>query len=192
MPILASETSVYPDDLLQADNWDSESFESCVDHPTWWILHTRPRQEKSIARDLLRRRIPFYLPLVRRRLLIRGRPVQSHVPLFAGYAFIYGTREHRLQALATDRVAQSFAVIDGARLRSELQRVEQLISAGVPLTIESRLQVNQRVRVRAGALAGMEGIICRRRNETRLIVWIQLLQQGVSLEIEDFLLEPIG
>jgi hypothetical protein len=67
-----------------------------------------------------------------------------------------------------------------------------LIDSGAALTIESRLEANQPVRVRAGALMGMEGIVVRRKNQTRLVVWVKMLQQGVSLEIEDYLLEPIG
>ena len=156
------------------------------------MLYTRPRQEKSLARDLLSREIPFYLPLVPRRLLIRGRPVFSHVPLFSGYVFVHGSHEDRLRSLMTNRVAQVFSVDDGDRLRCDLQNIQLLIESGAPLTVESRLEANQPVRVRAGAMAGLEGIVLRRKNETRLLVWVKLLQQGVSLEIDDFLLEPIG
>jgi transcriptional antiterminator RfaH len=189
MPILAAEQNIYPSDLLEC------SGEGLVATPdftgsAWWVIYTRPRQEKSLARDLLSREISFYLPLVPRRLLIRGRPVFSHVPLFSGYVFVHGSREDRLRTLMTNRVAQVFSVDDGQRLRTDLQNIQLLIESGAPLTIESRLEANQPVRVRAGALAGLEGIVVRRKNETRLVVWVKLLQQGVSLEIDDFLLEP--
>lgn len=189
MPILAAEPNVYPSDLL-----DGAGEPLALDHElagsAWWVLYTRPRQEKSLARDLLSREIPFYLPLVRRRLLIRGRPVFSHVPLFSGYVFVNGSREDRLRSLKTNRVAHVISVDDGERLLGDLQNIRLLIESGAPLTIESRLEANQPVRVRAGALAGLEGIILRRKNETRLLVWVTLLHQGVSLEIDDFLLEP--
>ncbi len=122
---------------------------------SWWVLYTRPRQEKSLARDLLSRGIQFYLPLVPRRLLIRGRPVFSHVPLFSGYVFVHGSREDRLRSLMTNRVAQVISVDDGERLRRDLQSIQWLIESGAPLTIESRLEANQPVRVRAGGVGGL-------------------------------------
>jgi transcription antitermination factor NusG len=195
MPILAAEPHLFPADLLESPPAHDQFFSQekpGSENPGWWVFYTRPRQEKSLARDLLQREIAFYLPLVPRRLLIRGRPVYSHVPLFNGYVFVYGSREDRLRTLMTNRAAQVFAVDDGQRLRLDLQNIKMLIDSGAALTIESRLEANQPVRVRAGALMGMEGIVVRRKNQTRLVVWVKMLQQGVSLEIEDYLLEPIG
>ena len=48
-----------------------------------------------------------------------------------------------------------------------------------------------RVRVRRGPLAGVEGTVLTRRGRKRLLVSVDFLQQGASVEIEDFLLEPI-
>jgi transcription antitermination factor NusG len=193
MPILAAEPHLFPSDLLESPSEQFFSDEKAgSEAPSWWVFYTRPRQEKSLARDLLQREIAFYLPLVPRRLLIRGRAVYSHVPLFNGYLFVHGSREDRVRTLMTNRAAQVFPVDDGERLRCDLQKIKILIESGAPLTIESRLEANQPVRVRAGALMGMEGIVVRRKNQTRLVVWVKMLQQGVSLEIEDYLLEPIG
>ena len=129
MPILAAEPNIFPSDLLVVPGINvvpnSESARAA-----WWVLYTRPRQEKSLARDLLSREIPFYLPLVPRRLLIRGRPVFSHVPLFSGYVFVHGSHEDRLRSLMTNRVAQVFSVDDGDRLRSDLQNIQLLIESG--------------------------------------------------------------
>ena len=60
-------------------------------------LHPAPPKRKSLARDLLHLQIPFYLPLVSRRLLIRSRPIRTYVPLFAGYVFAYGTDANRVR-----------------------------------------------------------------------------------------------
>ncbi|MCC7083886.1 MAG: antitermination protein NusG [Pirellulales bacterium] len=193
MPILAREPNVFPPDLLDFEhsNCTLESTKVESGASNWWVLYTRSRQEKSLARDLLQREIPFYLPLVRRRLLIRGRPVHSQVPLFTGYVFIYGSPSDRTRALMTNRISQTLLVDDGRRLQRDLRNVQHLIDRGTPLTVESRLEPNQRVRVRAGALMGLEGIVQRRKNATRIAVWINMLQQGVSVEIEDYLLEPL-
>ena len=73
----------------------------------------------------------------------------------------------------------------------ELQQLQRLIATNAPLTVESRLAPGRRVRVRQGPFAGIEGTVLVRRGETRLLVSINFLQQGASVEIDDFQLEPI-
>ena len=94
-------------------------------------------------------------------------------------------------SLATNRVLRVLPVNDGQRLIADLRQIERLIQANVPLTVESRLQAGRNVRVRSGPLAGVEGVVLRRRGETRLLVSVNFLQQGASVEIEDFCLEPL-
>lgn len=186
MPILESEPNLHPENLLDGNiDLEISPFERA-----WWVIYTRARQEKCLARDLRQREISFFLPLVQRRLLIRGRPFYSHVPLFSGYLFLFGTDEDRVRTLMTNRVAEVIPVSDPEQLVVDLRNVQRLIQTGAPLTVESRLVPNQRVRIRCGAMAGLEGIVMKRKNMTRLMVWVNLLQQGVSLEIDDYLLEP--
>ena len=188
MPILAAEPNIYPGNLLDDFDYVQAAEEQAA---TWWVFYTRPRQEKSLARDLFHLQIPFYLPLVSRRLLIRSRPIRTYVPLFAGYVFAYGTDANRVRALTTRRVAQVFGCNDGLELQHDLRNIQRLIASGRPLTVEARLQPGDRVRIRSGPFSGLDGTICRRKNETRLVVWVKLLQQGVSLEIDDCWLEPV-
>ena len=185
MPILAEETALFPEDLLDA--WEPGSSER-----TWWAIYTKARQEKSLARHLLRYQVPFYLPMVAKTLLKRGRRVRSHVPLFAGYVFLYGSVDERRLALTTNRISQVLVVADPARLHRDLQQVRRLIESGAPLTVESRLQPGQRVRIRAGALEGVEGEVISRSRKCRMVVAVDFLQKGVSMEIEDVMLEPLG
>ena len=190
MPVLAEETSVYPDDLLDAPQ-DADAWEAETPMRRWWVLSTKSRQEKALVRELLRFEIPFYLPLAKTGRIHRGRLVCAHVPLFTGYVFLYGTEEERVRSLTTNRIARVLAVGDGDRLRSELGQIDKLIASGAPMTLESRLAGGRRVRVRRGPLAGLEGTVHKRRGRTRLLVSIDFLQQGSSVEIDDFLLEPI-
>jgi transcriptional antiterminator RfaH len=76
-------------------------------------------------------------------------------------------------------------------MTTDLRQIRTLIEAGVPLTTEGRLQAGQRVRVKSGSLLGLEGVILSRRGEDRLLVAVQFLQQGVSIQINDYQLEPI-
>ena len=183
MPILPAETSIFPDNLL-------EDFTAGTSERSWLVVHSKARQEKALARHLLALEIPFYLPLIAKNYLIRERRVQSYIPLFSGYVFLYGTERERFESLTTNRISHVLPVSDEEQLCCDLRAVQQLIETDAPLTVESRLQPGQPVRVIAGAMAGLEGTVVSRRGKTRLIVSVNFLQQGVSFEVDDFLLEP--
>ncbi len=185
MPILKEEPSLFPETLL-----DVPPSEPPVRR--WFVLYTKSRQEKSLARELLKYGIAFYLPLVRRTNVSRGRKRTALVPLFGGYVFLYGSEEERVRSLTTGRISRVLDVEDADQLVFDLRQLRQLITADAPLTVESRLMAGQWVRVRQGAFAGLEGTVMKRRGKTRLLVSINFLQQGASVEIDNFLLEPLG
>jgi transcription antitermination factor NusG len=157
----------------------------------WWALMTKARQEKAVARHLMARGVPFYLPLVWKDSYIRGRRVRSHIPLFSNYVFLYGTPEERVTAMQSNRLCETLQVTDQAELLGDLRNIERLVLADAPLTVESRLQPGRRVRVKSGVMRGVEGLVTQRRSRSRLLVLVHFLQSGVSVEIEDFMLEPI-
>ena len=184
MPVLAKETCRFPETLFESADLPAEGVQ-------WMVVYTKPRQEKSLARDLLRKTIPFYLPLVKKTLQYGRRRVVSFAPLFDGYMFMLGSESQRTISMATNRVLRILPVNDGQQLTSDLRQIERLIEANVPLTVESRLHAGMHVRVRSGLMAGVEGVVLRRRGETRLLVSVNFLQQGASVEIEDYRLEPL-
>ena len=184
MPILGEEVSLYPLTLL--DGTDGQA----VDRQ-WWVLYTKARQEKAVARDLAAFGSPFYLPLVKKTFVHGGRTFRSYIPLFSGYVFLYGSDNERVRSLTTNRIARVLTVHDQDRLQHDLSQVRKLIAANVPLTVEGRLEPGDRVRVRHGTFAGLEGRVLFRRGQVRLVVSVNFLQQGASVEIEDFMLEPI-
>ncbi len=115
----------------------------------------------------------------------------AQVPLFPGYVFMFGSEQERILSLTTNRVSRILEVADPSHLRAELEQINRLIHCGAPLTVEQRLAPGNRVRIKHGAMAGLEGTVLVRRGKTRLIVAVTLLQQGVSVEVDDFSLEPI-
>lgn len=154
-------------------------------------MYTKPRQEKSLARQLVAMDLSFYLPLIPKTNVIRGRKVTSWIPLFCGYVFFFGTDEERCRALATHRITMTIPAPSVEEMAQDLRNIQALIASGAPLTVEGRLQPGRRVRVITGTLMGVEGTITERRGRDYLLIAIDFLQQGVSLLIQDFMVEPI-
>jgi len=184
MPILQPEPSIFPDDLLVLGAEDNVE-------RRWWAVYTKARQEKALARDLFAQQIPFYLPLVPRASSSRGRRIESLLPLFKGYLFIFAREEERVETLRTNRVSRLIAVDAPVTLQRELWQVQQLIARKAPLVVEARLAPGRRIRVKSGAFMGIEGVVEEQRSGYRLIVEVSFLQQSVSVELDDAQLEPI-
>ena len=192
MPILAEEPSVFPGDLLEewGNTYGPTSSES---ERLWWVIYTKSRQEKALARDLLANQIPFYLPQVKRDVLIRRRRCQTLVPVFPGYLFLFGSPKERVASLSlrTNRISQMLPVAEQDELLRDLRQLADLIAVGAPLTLEQRQCAGRKARIRSGPLAGFEGTIIQRRGADRLLIAVDFLQRGVSVEINDFLVEPV-
>ena len=192
MPILQLEQNVFPENLLSGFTDEQEEAVTTNDSRSWWALFTMARREKSLARQLVAQSVPFYLPLVAKDNRTRGgRRVRSYMPLFTGYVFLYGSASERIKALTTNHISQTLPVLDHQQLVTDLRQVQQLIDSDSPLTIERRLMPGRCVRVTSGPLAGVEGTVTARRGKTRLLVDMHFLEAGVSVEIDDYLVEPM-
>lgn len=184
MPILPPEPDCYPSDLLDRDE---------VSQQSWWMLYTKSRQEKLLMRHLRRLGIYHYGPqIAKRQRSPSGRIRTSYVPLFNNYVFACGDTNSRYHAICTGCVQKATEISSTGDFLSDLRQIRGLIEMGVPLTIESRLEPGQHVRVRSGSFAGYEGTVLRREQETRLLVAVRFMDQGVSVKLEDCQLEPIG
>jgi transcriptional antiterminator RfaH len=150
MPILPAEPDIYPDDLL--DGVAGPSSEGRL----WYCLHTRPRQEKAIARDLRAGRVPFYLPqVVQEGRTPAGRKTSSLLPLFGGYLFLFGDEQERVRALKGDRIVNILEVADQADLADELRQIHRILRSGLPVRTEPSVPVGGRIRIASGPLAGL-------------------------------------
>lgn len=182
MPILKEEPSLFPENLLE------NSRQETLDR-VWWVVYTKARQEKSLARELYAYEIPFFLPLFKKTTITRGRKRSSFAPLFAGYVFLYATETERVKSLTTNRISRIITVNDPEQLVHDLNQLQRLIASDAPLNVEHQILPGDKVRVKQGALMGLEGTVLVRRGVTRLLVAVNFLQQGASVEVEDFLLE---
>jgi transcription antitermination factor NusG len=184
MPILGAEVSLNPPNLLSELSVESND-------RRWWAFYTKARQEKAFARALVGQEIPFYLPLVAKDNIIRGKKVRSRIPLFGGYIFLFASEEERVLSLTTNRVSTILPVENAEQLRKDLLNISTLIDSDAPLTVEKRIVTGDRVRIKNGSMEGLEGVVINRKGKERLMVAVTMLQQGVSVELEDFLVEPI-
>ena len=187
MPILKKENDIFPPELLDDDALLADP-EKC-----WWCIYTMSRREKELMRQLENRQIAFYGPVVAKRYRSHsGRLRTSFIPLFTNYVFLFGSEDDRRSALTSNCISKCTEVKDGRRLVADLRQIKSILDAEVPVTAEARLEPGNPVRVKNGPFLGYEGTVIRREGKTRLLLSIHFLEQGVSIELDEALLEPLS
>jgi transcription antitermination factor NusG len=175
--------------LLGENALDSRS------EPRWFAVYTASRHEKRVAQHLAQREIEHYLPLYRSaRKWSDGSKVILDLPLFPGYLFVHIRRTERVRVL---EVPGALAVVGGSG-REPIPMPDDAIESlrtGLHLrAVEPHplLRIGQRARIRSGALAGMEGIVLRKKNNLRMVLTLEFIQRSIAVEVSADDLEPLG
>ncbi|MGH7866111.1 MAG: UpxY family transcription antiterminator [Candidatus Dormibacteraceae bacterium] len=162
------------------DHWNDES------RVAWHALYTRYQHEKLVEQLLIEKGFETFLPLyqVSHRWKDRIRPLL--LPLFPSYVFIRGGLDRRLDIVTTTGVHTIVGNREraGTVTEAEIGVMRQLVETKLRVEPHPFLKVGDRVRVKFGSLAGFEGILVRKKNQCRLVLSVQLLQQSVATEVD--------
>lgn len=161
----------------------------------WYAVHTRARHERVVAHRLREQGVNTFLPLVTEVHRWSDRRKSVELPLFGCYVFVKlpPTGEDRLRVLRIDGV---FKFV-GARgvgtpiAEAQIDAVRTLIGQQIPWSAHPFLQIGQRVRVRGGALDGVEGILLARNDDNTLVVSVDAIQRSLAVRIEGYDVEPV-
>jgi len=165
-----------------------------VGAPNWYALFTRYRHEKSVASSLSNKNHEVYLPLYRSVRRWQDRAKQILFPLFPCYVFIREGMDRQLQVLTTPGVLH--IVASGGRPaivpQSQLDAVRRIVESSLAVESHPYLQTGDRVRINAGPLTGLEGILTRKKGQARLVVSMDMLGRSAAVEVDDLNVERIG
>ena len=157
----------------------------------WFVLHTKSRNEKALAWDLVSKEINYFLPMCWKTTHTKGRKFKSLMPLFTCYMFFNGNENQRIEVLRTNRVANIIEVRDQQQLIKELSEFEQALQAGADLKPDKYIKAGQLCQVIAGPLRGLKGVAQNTTAGTRLMLNIDILGQAASVEIDSDIIEII-
>jgi transcription antitermination factor NusG len=159
----------------------------------WYAVQTRARHEKLVAYRFQERCISSFLPLVTEVHRWSDRKKIVELPLFSCYVFakIAATNVDRLRVLKVDGVLSLVGTRgQGTPIPEEqIQSVRILVEQKRQWSSHPFLKIGQRVRIRSGALDGMEGILVSRNGDHSLVVSIDAIQRSLSVRLEGYELE---
>ena len=160
----------------------------------WVALYTASRHEKQVQRQLADKDTDAFLPLYNaRREWKKRKSVDIDLPLFPNYVFARIAPGQRAAVLGTPGV---FSIVGSSREAWELpaRDVEALRSVASLRKLEPYpyLVVGERARVRSGPLAGLEGVIVRKKKNLQIVMSLDQIMRSVAIEVEADELEPLS
>jgi transcription antitermination factor NusG len=158
----------------------------------WYALHTRSRHEKRVAERLVSQSLETFLPLHRSRHTWKnGVHVDVDLPLFPCYLFARASVYDRIRLLQHPGVL-GFAASSAKPTVISDQEISILRTATERFKAEPHPYLNNgdAVRIVAGPLAGMTGILTRRKQEYRVVLSIEAIMRSIVVEVSEFEIEP--
>jgi transcription antitermination factor NusG len=162
---------------------------------SWYAVQTLPRHEKAVVGHLQTENIDCFVPLTLRVHKWSDRDRSVSLPIFPGYAFVRlnDYRGERLRVLRRPGVVRFVGNSQGAiPLREyEIEHIRQLRENKIHCEPHPYLQAGQKVRIRNGALRGVEGILLLETGKDSLVLSISLIQRSLSIRIEGYDVEVL-
>ena len=156
------------------------------DNKKWIAVYTKPRHEKTVENELLKKGFEVYLPILKQRRKWSDRKKWVELPLFRSYIFVKTEIKNSLFVLQTMGVVKvikfggEIAVIQN----DSIQAIKLMIEGGyMPEAIDYFVK-GETVEVKSGPLKGLIGEVIRVDNSDRLLVRVDAIQHSISVQID--------
>jgi transcription antitermination factor NusG len=159
----------------------------------WYVLYTRHQHEKTVAQILAGKGFETFLPLYESVRRWKDRSKLLSLPLFPCYVFLKGGIDRRLDILTTPGVHSLVSTVGlpAAVPSAEIEAIRRVSESGAGVEPYPFLKCGDRMRVKCGPLAGIEGILIRKKNSYRLVLSVEMLGKAAAVEIDAFLVERL-
>lgn len=167
--------------------------ESAAAQTRWYAVYTYANHEKRVAEQFVGRGVEHFLPQYESLRRWKDRKVRLQRPLFPGYLFVHMAAQERLRILQVPGVVRlvGFNGSPTPMQQEDIERIRGFLGQGWRAEPHPYLQTGKRARVMRGPLAGMEGIIVRRKNRSRLVLSFDLIQRSLAIELDEMDLAPL-
>ena len=165
--------------------------------PAWYAVYAQVRHESKVYSRLLAKSFECLLPQMERWSRRRDRRKKIQVPIFPGYLFVRAELDNyeQVKILQTPGVVRIVRNEDGPLPvpDKQMSSLITLLDNATVLTVHPYLKEGMQVRIVNGPLYGCEGILVRKKHEkARLVVAIDIIQQAVSVEMNEDDVEPVS
>ena len=162
---------------------------------SWYAVQTRARHERVVLQRFREKGLTTFLPVFTEIRRWSDRQKVLELPLFSCYVFvkIMNTNEDRQRVLFTESVFDFVGLPRrGTPIPDEqIEAVRTIVEERVSWHSHPFLKIGQRVRIRSGALDGVEGILIDRNGRDTLVISVDLIQRSMAIRIDGYSVEPV-
>jgi len=157
-------------------------------------IRVRARSEAAIAAALAGRGVPALCPVYVQRKRLSDRVKMVPAALFPCYIFqpYHSSMKRTIVTMPGVREivsnGQQVLLIEGA----DLKLIRHLSLQGLNYRPTSTLCAGQKVKINSGPLDGLEGLLVRTKNESRVVLSVELLQRSVITEVDELDVTPVS
>lgn len=168
--------------------WSAQNMQPC-----WYAAYTSANHEKKAASEISRRGVECFLPVYRTVRRWSDRRVELELPLFPSYVFVRMELRDRLKVQQVPGVAWlvGFGGVPAALPGEDIEALRSRLQGQVDARPHPLLTTGRRVRLKHGPLAGLQGILVRRKGKFRLVVSIELIQRAMAVDVDAADVEPL-
>jgi transcription antitermination factor NusG len=156
----------------------------------WHVVWTHSNCEDLVSGQLAAAGFHPFVPKIEQWARRNGSRRAVNVPLFAGYQFLNDALD-KMRHVAVRKARGVVAILGEGWDRpaviadAEIEAIRKVVDTRVPAFAHPYLKEGRRVRIEAGPLAGVEGILVRVRPDKGLLVLsVDLLQRSVAVEVD--------
>jgi len=160
----------------------------------WYVLYTRHQHEKTVAQLLTSKGFEILLPLYSTARRWKDRTKLLSLPLFPCYVFLRGGLKRRLDIMTTPGIHAlvSTSGQPAAIPAAEIEAIRRAVESGARVEPHPYLKCGEWMRVKSGPLAGVQGILVRRKNLCRLVLSVEMLGKSAAVEVDASLVERLN
>jgi len=161
--------------------------------PRWYAVCTKHQHEPSVAKMLVAKGFEVFYPTYSAVHRWKDRSKELEMPLFPGYLFFQGGLDRRLHILTIPGVFTivSFGDTPAEIPSAEIDAIRRVVFAPLKVEPHPYLAQGDCVRVVRGPLAGLSGVLERKKDVVRLVVSVELLGRSAAVEIDAASVERI-
>ncbi len=155
----------------------------------WYAVHVKPHHEFQVLERLAGPGIETFLPSIERLSKWTDRNKLVQLPLFPGYLFVHVDNSYsaRMAVLKTKGIVRILGTLPGEPEpvpEEQVLSLKKAIEAGAVLDPYPYLHEGERVRIKRGPLAGVEGILVEKTGLHKLVLSVDIISQSTAVTIE--------
>ena len=161
----------------------------------WYALHTRARHEKAIERRLRDQGMETFVPTTIQvhRWSDRKKKVELATAILESLGYCALSAADRTRVYRVESV-HGFVGVRGASLPipdEQIESIRKVLAQSTPWRSYPFLKAGQRVRIRGGAMDGVEGVFLSENGDHSLIISVDAIQRSMAVRIDGYDVEPV-